>query len=165
MTKPANPATGLRFAAGQQAPDFELTDQHGRKVSKQSLLGTRYVLYFYPAANTPACNQQACDFRDHSLDFSSQDLPVFGVSPDSVETLAQFGAKHELNFTLLADPEHQVSEKFGTWGEKKNYGRTYEGLIRSTFVISEDGTFELAQYNVRAKGHVEKLLRDLRNLG
>ncbi|WP_271394379.1 thioredoxin-dependent thiol peroxidase [Neomicrococcus lactis] len=165
MTTATPEPTNIRFMVGEEAPDFELVDQQGNKVSKKSLMGTRYVMYFYPAANTPACNQQACDFRDHAMDFSSQDLPVYGVSPDSVEVLSKFVDKHSLNFTLLADPEHEVSEKFGAWGEKKNYGRSYQGLIRSTFVIGGDGTFELAQYNVRAKGHVEKLLRDLKSLG
>ncbi|GAA2563745.1 peroxiredoxin Q/BCP [Neomicrococcus aestuarii] len=165
MTQASAAPTGHRFTVGQEAPDFQIQDHQGNTVSKQSLLGTRYVLYFYPAANTPACNQQACDFRDHVEDFGTQGLPVYGVSPDSVETLSKFAAKHELNFTVLADPEHEASVAFGTWGEKKNYGRTYEGLIRSTFVINEQGAFDLAQYNVRAKGHVEKLLRDLQNLG
>ena len=123
--------------------------------------GRRIVLYFYPAAGTPGCTTQACDFRDNLTDFNRAGLTVLGVSPDSPAALAHFRAAQQLTFALLSDPEHTVLSAYGAYGEKKLYGKTAVGVIRSTVVIGADGRVELAQYNVKATGHVDKLRRDL----
>ena len=123
--------------------------------------GQRVILYAYPAARTPGCTTQACDFRDRLDDFSAEGLAVLGISPDTPERLAAFRQREHLTFPLLADPTHAVLEKYGAYGEKKLYGKTVVGVIRSTFVISPTGRIELAQYGVKATGHVAKLRRDL----
>ncbi len=123
--------------------------------------GRRVVLYFYPAAGTPGCTTQACDFRDNLTDFDQAGLTVLGVSPDSRAALARFRAAQQLTFTLLSDPDHAMLSAYGAYGEKKLYGRTVVGVVRSTVVIGADGRVELAQYNVKATGHVDKLRRDL----
>ncbi len=123
--------------------------------------GRRVVLYFYPAAGTPGCTTQACDFRDNLTDFDQAGLTVLGVSPDSPAALARFRAAQQLTFTLLSDPDHAMLSAYGAYGEKKLYGRTVVGVVRSTVVIGADGRVELAQYNVKATGHVDKLRRDL----
>ncbi|MDX1690614.1 MAG: thioredoxin-dependent thiol peroxidase [Acidimicrobiia bacterium] len=146
---------------GDPAPDFTLTADDGTTVSLSDLGGGPTVLYFYPAAFTPGCTTQACDFRDDHDRFAEAGYRILGVSPDEPERLAEFREEHDLPFRLLSDPDHAVAEAFGAWGTKKNYGREYEGLIRSTFVIGGDGTIEEAWRNVRASGHVERLLRDL----
>lgn len=151
-----------RLLTGAVAPDFTLKDSSGQDVSLASGQGTSTIDYFYPAASTPGCTKEACDFRDNLASFASAGYRVLGVSPDSVEKLAAFAAKEDLSFPLLSDEDHAVAEAYGAWGEKKNYGRTYEGLIRSTIVIDPDGRVSLAQYNVRATGHVAKLRRDLK---
>jgi peroxiredoxin Q/BCP len=143
------------------APDFTLKDSSGQDVSLASGRGANTIVYFYPAAATPGCTKEACDFRDNLASFTAAGYRVLGVSPDPVEKLAAFAAKEELSFPLLSDQDHAVAEAYGAWGEKKNYGRTYEGLIRSTIVVDPDGKVALAQYNVRATGHVAKLRRDL----
>ncbi|MGP9490237.1 thioredoxin-dependent thiol peroxidase [Glutamicibacter sp. BW80] len=153
--------TPTRLAAGDQAPDFTLSDAEGNEVTLSSLRGKKAIVYFYPAASTPGCTKQACDFRDSIQSLKALGYEVLGISPDGVTKLAKFAAKEELNFPLLADEDHAVAEAYGAWGEKKNYGRTYEGLIRSTVVVDEQGLVSLAQYNVRATGHVAKLRRDL----
>ncbi|MGP9787281.1 thioredoxin-dependent thiol peroxidase [Glutamicibacter sp. 287] len=153
--------TPTRLAVGDQAPGFTLSDAEGNEVSLSSYLGKKTIVYFYPAASTPGCTKQACDFRDSLASLQGLGYEVLGISPDGVTKLAKFAAKEELNFTLLADEDHEVAEAYGAWGEKKNYGRTYEGLIRSTVVLDEQGKVTLAQYNVRATGHVAKLRRDL----
>ena len=119
------------------------------------------ILYFYPRAATPGCTTQACDFRDNLASLSGAGYRVVGISPDAPAALAEFTADHDLGFPLLSDEDHSVAEAYGAWGEKKNYGKVSEGLIRSTVVLDEQGTVALAQYNVRATGHVAKLRRDL----
>ncbi|MGG5171596.1 thioredoxin-dependent thiol peroxidase [Pseudarthrobacter sp. J1738] len=151
-----------RLTPGQQAPDFSLQDSHGNTISLSDFRGKSTILYFYPAASTPACTQQACDFQDSLNTFSHAGYNVVGISPDEVSALISFAATETLKFPLLADPDHAAALAYGTWGEKKNYGRSYEGLIRSTFVLDENGVITQAQYNVRAKGHVAKLQRDLK---
>ncbi|NHU84586.1 thioredoxin-dependent thiol peroxidase [Kocuria sp. JC486] len=146
---------------GQKAPDFTLTDQSGSPVSLSDFAGTKVIVYFYPKASTPGCTTQACDFRDNLASFTSDGYRVVGISPDSQAALQKFTDAQSLTFPLLSDPDHAVAEAWGAWGEKKNYGRVYEGLIRSTVVVDESGAVEVAQYNVRAKGHVAKLRRDL----
>ena len=154
-------ATTTRLTTGDSAPDFTLPDANGEKLALSSLLGKKAIVYFYPAASTPGCTKQACDFRDSLTSLASGGYQVLGISPDAPAKLAKFSAQEELTFPLLADEDHAVAEAYGAWGEKKNYGRTYEGLIRSTIVLDEAGKVLLAQYNVRATGHVAKLRRDL----
>ncbi|MFW6186676.1 MAG: thioredoxin-dependent thiol peroxidase [Actinomycetota bacterium] len=150
-----------RLAPGRPAPDFTLPDAEGRPVSLADLRGRRVVVYFYPKAATPGCTTQACDFRDSLERFTADGFAVVGISPDPPQALAAFAEKEALTFPLLSDADHRVAEAYGAWGEKNNYGRTYEGLVRSTVVVGPDGDVELAQYNVRATGHVAKLRRDL----
>ncbi|GAA1410510.1 peroxiredoxin [Glutamicibacter uratoxydans] len=150
-----------RLAIGDVAPEFTLKDSAGSEVTLSSFRGQKTIVYFYPAASTPGCTKQACDFRDSIESLKSLGYQVLGVSPDGVAKLEKFAAKEELNFPLLSDEDHAVAEAYGAWGEKKNYGRIYEGLIRSTIVLDEEGKVSLAQYNVRATGHVAKLRRDL----
>ena len=130
-----------------------------------SLRGQRAVLYFYPAALTPGCTTQACDFRDNLSVLRGAGVTVVGISPDKPAKLREFRAAHELPFPLLSDPDHRVLEAYGAWGEKKLYGKTVTGVIRSTVVIGADGRVEHAFYNVKATGHVAKLLRDLKIAG
>jgi thioredoxin-dependent peroxiredoxin len=153
MTQRLEPAT--------PAPDFTLTAQNGESVTLSALRGSPVVLYFYPAAMTPACTAQACDFRDSFAPLQAAGYTVLGVSPDDVAKLARFHERDHLPFDLLADPDHAVMDQYGTWGEKKNYGRTYEGVIRSTFIIDADGIIQEALYNVRATGHVARIMRIL----
>lgn len=151
-----------RLVPGDDAPDFQLLDSAGREVGLQDFRGRNTVVYFYPAAATPGCTKQACDFRDSLAALQGAGYDVLGISPDPVAKLADFAAAEGLSFPLLSDPDHAAAEAYAAWGEKKNYGRTYEGLIRSTVVVGPDGKVILAQYNVRATGHVAKLLRDLK---
>ncbi|MBO9569337.1 MAG: thioredoxin-dependent thiol peroxidase [Cellulomonas iranensis] len=150
-----------RLAVGDTAPDLTLPSATGGTVSLADLRGRSVVVYFYPAAATPGCTTQACDFRDSLASLQGAGYEVVGVSPDPVEKLAQFAQDESLTFPLLSDTEHTTLEAWGAWGEKKNYGRTYTGVIRSTVVVDPDGKVALAQYNVRATGHVAKLRRDL----
>jgi peroxiredoxin Q/BCP len=154
-------AEAVRLSAGDSAPDFTLTDARGQELALSSLRGKKTIVYFNPAASTPGCTKQACDFRDSLESLASAGYQVVGISPDAPAKLAKFTEKEELTFPLLADEDHAVAAAYGAWGEKKNYGRTYEGLIRSTVVVDENGIVQLAQYNVRATGHVAKLRRDL----
>jgi len=147
--------------AGDPAPDFTLPNDTGEQVTLSDLRGQRVVVYFYPAAMTPGCTTQACDFRDSLSSLQGSGFAVVGVSPDKPAKLAKFRDAESLTFPLLSDPDHAVLEAYGAWGEKQNYGRTYHGVIRSTVVVDEDGTVASAQYNVRAKGHVAKLRREL----
>lgn len=146
---------------GSLAPSFTLPAAGGGTVSLADYSGRKVILYFYPKASTPGCTTQACDFRDNMESLSMHGYQVLGVSPDAVTALDKFTANQSLTFPLLSDADHAVAETFGAWGEKKNYGKTYVGLIRSTIVIDENGKVSLAQYNVRAKGHVAKLRKDL----
>lgn len=148
-----------RLEAGMPAPDFTLLDQDGRSVSLADLRGRKTVLYFYPAAMTPGCTTQACDFRDSIASLEGAGYQVVGVSRDEPAKLAAFRERDGLTFPLLSDPDHAVHDAYGAWGEKTNYGKVIEGVLRSTFVIDEDGTITLAQYNVKATGHVARLRR------
>jgi peroxiredoxin Q/BCP len=151
----------VRLEPGEKAPGFTLLDAQGAKVSLASLKGSRVILYAYPAAMTPGCTTQACDFQDNLRVLTKAGFTVVGISPDSPEKLAAFTDKDSLSFTLLSDPDHVVLEKYGAYGEKKLYGKVVTGVIRSTFVISPTGKIEHAFYNVKATGHVAKLMRDL----
>ncbi|MEI8080551.1 MAG: thioredoxin-dependent thiol peroxidase [Actinomycetes bacterium] len=150
-----------QLTAGDAAPDFTLTDDHGNEVSLSQFRGGRVVLYAYPAAMTAGCTTQACDFRDSLDALNAAGITVLGISPDKPEKLAKFRERDSLTFPLLSDPDKAVLMEYGAFGEKKMYGKVVHGVIRSTFVIDADGTIEDAQYNVRAKGHVAKLRREL----
>ena len=147
---------------GTEAPAFTLKDAQGKDVSLSSKRGRNTIVYFYPAASTPGCTKEACDFRDSLASLQGAGYDVLGISPDPVAKLAKFAEAEALTFPLLSDEDHAVAEAYGAWGEKKNYGKTYQGLIRSTVVVDPDGKVALAQYNVRATGHVAKLRRDLK---
>lgn len=151
----------MRLEAGDEAPFFSLPNQDGDTVTLDDYAGHPLVMYFYPAAFTPGCTTESCDFRDRKDQLYRAGYEVIGISPDPVGKLADFRKEHGLTFPLLADEDHAVAEAYGAWGEKKNYGKTYEGLIRSTFVIDADGMVETAWYNVRAKGHVDRVTREL----
>ncbi|WP_433782885.1 thioredoxin-dependent thiol peroxidase [Actinomycetospora sp. CA-101289] len=151
-----------RLAPGQPAPGFSLTSDRGETVSLADLRGHRVLVYFYPAAGTPGCTKEACDFRDNLTTFNDADVTVLGISPDKPEKLAKFRDKEGLTFSLLSDPDKSVMQAWGAWGEKTMYGKTTTGVIRSTFLVDADGTIEEAQYGVKATGHVGRLLRDLK---
>ena len=150
-----------RLSPGDEAPDFTLPDSEGNEVSLRDFRGRSVVVYFYPAASTPGCTKQACDFRDNLAELNDAGYQVVGVSPDTQAKLAKFVSNENLSFPLLGDPDKKVIEAWGAYGEKKNYGKTYLGVIRSTFVVDPEGKIAHAFYNVRATGHVAKLIRDL----
>ena len=150
-----------RLEPGTPAPDFTLPDQDGSPVSLADLRGQKVVLYFYPAAMTPGCTTQACDFRDSIASLSGAGYTVLGVSRDEPAKLKEFAERDALPFRLLSDPDKAVHEAYGVWGEKKNYGKVIEGVIRSTFVIDEQATIQKAMYNVKATGHVARLRKEL----
>ncbi|WP_199432787.1 thioredoxin-dependent thiol peroxidase [Qaidamihabitans albus] len=154
-----------RLEPGDPAPDFTLPDSAGNKVSLSGFRGRSVVVYFYPAAGTPGCTKQACDFRDSLAELNDAGYQVLGVSPDKPEKLARFAEAEGLTFPLLSDPDKTVLTEWGAFGEKKNYGRVVQGVIRSTFVVDPDGRIARALYNVRATGHVAKLLKDLKIAG
>ncbi|GAA4918681.1 thioredoxin-dependent thiol peroxidase [Stackebrandtia albiflava] len=147
---------------GDTAPDFDLPTADGGNLGLASLKGRKVILYAYPSAMTPGCTTQACDFRDSLASLKSEGYEVVGISPDKPEKLAKFAERDALTFPLVSDTDKSVLTAYGAFGEKKNYGRIVQGVIRSTFVIDEAGKITLAQYNVRAKGHVAKLRRDLK---
>ena len=153
--------TTTRLSVGDTAPSFTLPDANGDPVSLSDYAGRKVVVYFYPAAATPGCTKQACDFRDNLGELNEAGIAVLGISPDKPAKLAKFVEAEGLTFPLLSDPEKKVLTEWGAYGEKKMYGKTVTGVIRSTFLVDADGTIELAQYNVRATGHVAKLRRDL----
>jgi peroxiredoxin Q/BCP len=153
--------TDKRLAPGDKAPDFTLPDADGTMVSLSALRGQRVIVYFYPAAMTPGCTKEACDFRDSLASLAASGLAVLGISPDRPEKLAKFREKESLNFPLLADPDRSVLRAYGAYGEKTLYGKTTVGVIRSTFVIGPDGVLEQAQYGVKATGHVARLRKEL----
>ena len=153
--------TGDRLVPGDEAPDFTLPDADGNPVSLSSLRGQRVIVYFYPAAMTPGCTKQACDFTESMPDLEKVGLAVLGISPDKPEKLAKFREKDGLTISLLSDPDKSVMKAYGAFGEKKLYGKVVEGVIRSTFVVDEEGRVEVAQYNVKATGHVARLRQDL----
>jgi thioredoxin-dependent peroxiredoxin len=150
-----------RLKPGDPAPTFTLADAEGNPVSLADYRGRRVILYAYPAAGTPGCTKQACDFRDNLAELNGAGLDVIGISPDPPAKLAKFRAAEGLTFPLLSDPDKAVLTEYGAFGEKQMYGRTVTGVIRSTFVIDPDGVIEHAFYNVKATGHVAKLRKDL----
>jgi peroxiredoxin Q/BCP len=150
-----------RLQPGDEAPDFTLPSDTGDTVTLSSLQGQRVIVYFYPAAMTPGCTKQACDFSDSIDRLQSEGYTVLGVSPDKPEKLAKFRERDNLTITLLSDVDKEVLRAWGAFGEKKLYGKVVEGVIRSTFVVDPDGTIAVAQYNVKATGHVAKLRKDL----
>ncbi|ORB76134.1 thioredoxin-dependent thiol peroxidase [Mycobacterium scrofulaceum] len=150
-------AETTRLAPGDQAPAFSLPDADGKKVSLADYKGRRVIVYFYPAASTPGCTKQACDFRDNLHELGDAGLDVIGVSPDKPEKLAKFRDAEKLTFPLLSDPERTVLTAWGAYGEKQMYGKTVQGVIRSTFVVDEKGKIALAQYNVKAAHTATKI--------
>ncbi|MGH3796619.1 MAG: thioredoxin-dependent thiol peroxidase [Pseudonocardiaceae bacterium] len=151
-----------RLSPGDAAPEFTLPDADGKPVSLSDFRGRAVVLYCYPAAGTPGCTKQACDFRDSLAELSDGGFAVIGISPDKPAKLATFRDAESLTFPLLSDEDRAVLTAYGAYGEKQMYGRTVTGVIRSTFVIDADGRVDRALYNVRATGHVAKLRKDLR---
>lgn len=149
----------IRLEAGDTAPAFTLTNDRGEEVSLADYAGKRVIIYFYPRANTPGCTTEACDFTNEWSAFADADVAVVGISPDKPEALAKFRADHDLKVELLSDPSKDVLRAWGAFGEKNNYGKIVEGVIRSTFLVN-DGKIEQSQYNVRASGHVGRILRD-----
>jgi peroxiredoxin Q/BCP len=149
------------LAAGDVAPDFTLSDQAGNPVTLSELRGQTVVLYFYPRADTPGCTTQACGIRDHSADYEHAGVRVIGVSPDPVAAVRKFDEKHHLGFTLLADEDHAVADAYGTWGEKRMYGKTYWGVRRATFIIDPDGRVAKVFPKVSPKTHDDVLLEAL----
>ena len=150
-----------RLAPGDPAPDFTLPDADGNEVSLSSFRGQRVIIYFYPAAMTPGCTKEACDFRDSLSNLAAAGIAVLGISPDGPAKLAKFRERDGLTFPLLSDPEHKVLEAYGAYGEKMLYGKKSVGVIRSTFVVGADGRIEQAQYAVKATGHVARLRKEL----
>ena len=146
---------------GSPAPDFTLRDQDDQPVSLADFRGRRVILYFYPAAMTPGCTTQACDFRDNLSSLQGAGYTVLGISRDEPAKLRQFRENDGITFPLLSDPDHSVHEAYGAWGEKQNYGKTITGVLRSTFVLDEDGIVREALYNVKATGHVARLRKTL----
>jgi thioredoxin-dependent peroxiredoxin len=153
--------TDKRLEPGDPAPDFTLPDADGNPVQLSSFRGQRVIVYFYPAAMTPGCTTQACDFRDNLAELNGAGITVLGISPDQPAKLAKFRDKEGLTFPLLSDPDHAVLEAYGAFGEKKLYGKTVVGVIRSTFVVDADGKIETAMYGVKATGHVARLRTQL----
>ncbi|MGW0184319.1 thioredoxin-dependent thiol peroxidase [Streptomyces sp. NPDC003362] len=150
-----------RLQPGDEAPGFTLSDADGNQVSLADHKGRKVIVYFYPAALTPGCTKQACDFTDNLELLAGAGYDVIGISPDKPEKLAKFRETESLKVTLLADPDKQVLESYGAFGEKKLYGKTVVGVIRSTVIIDEQGKVERALYNVKATGHVAKIIKDL----
>jgi peroxiredoxin Q/BCP len=146
---------------GDKAPEFQLQSDAGESVVLSYLRGQKVILYFYPKDDTPGCTTEACEFRDRLPDIESHGAVVLGVSPDGVESHQKFKAKYELPFALLSDLDHAVAEAYGAWGEKKMYGRTYEGVLRTTFLIDEEGVIEKVFAKVRPKGHGDQTLSAL----
>lgn len=153
--------TGQRLEPGDVAPDFSLPDADGQQITLSSYRGQRVIVYFYPAAMTPGCTKQACDFTASLPALSESGYVVLGISPDAPAKLAKFRDKEGITFPLLSDPERKTLEAYGAYGEKKLYGKVTVGVIRSTFVIGPDGKVEKAQYGVKATGHVARLTAEL----
>ncbi len=152
-----------RLAVGDTAPDFTLPTASGEQISLSDLLaeGRKAVVYFYPAASTPGCTTEACDFRDNLASLKGAGYEVVGISPDGPAALEKFAREQHLTFPLVGDPDKTVLEAWGAWGEKSLYGKTVTGVIRSAIVVDAEGVVTHVAYNVRAKGHVAKLRRDL----
>jgi peroxiredoxin Q/BCP len=154
-------AAGERVGEGSKAPTFSLTDDTGAVVSSASLAGKPYVLYFYPKDDTPGCTKEACDFRDNLRAFNAQKLRIIGVSPDDPARHSKFKQKYGLTFTLLSDTEKTLANAYGVWVEKQNYGRTYMGVERSTFLVDKSGKVSKAWHRVRVPGHIAAVLAAL----
>jgi peroxiredoxin Q/BCP len=150
-----------RLAVGDNAPAFSLTNADGKVVNLGDYKGRKVIVYFYPAAATPGCTKQACDFRDSLVQLNEAGIDVIGISPDKTEKLAKFRHDESLTFPLLSDPDKSVLTAWGAFGEKSLYGKIVQGVIRSTFLVDETGKVAIAQYNVKATGHVAKLRREL----
>ena len=150
-----------RLEVGDKAPAFSLPDANGNTVSLADYKGRKVIVYFYPAASTPGCTKEACDFRDNLSELNDAGLEVVGISPDKPTKLAKFSDDQNLTFPLLSDPDRKVLTSWGAFGEKTMYGKTVQGVIRSTFVVDERGKIAVAQYNIRGTGHVAKLRLDL----
>lgn len=150
----------IRLEKGDSAPAFSLPNDKGQPVSLSDYAGRKVIVYFYPRANTPGCTTEACDFSERLSEFNAVDVDVIGISPDTPEALAKFRTDHDLAIELLSDTDKAVMSAWGAFGEKQNYGKTVVGVIRSTFLVGADGTIEELQYNVRASGHVGRILRD-----
>ncbi len=150
-----------QLETGYPAPDFTLTSADGEQVTLSALRGRHVIVYFYPAAMTPGCTTQACDFRDSLDSLAAAGYTVLGISPDTPEKLAQFVERDGLTFALLSDPDKTVLTAWGAWGEKSLYGKKAIGVIRSTVVVDPDGVVQLARYNVKATGHVASLRKTL----
>jgi peroxiredoxin Q/BCP len=159
VTRPGKPASST-LDVGSTAPSFELFDESGATVSSRTLSGKPYLLYFYPKDDTPGCTKEACDIRDNFGRFGKQGLRVLGVSPDSQQSHAKFGKKYGLPFTLLSDPEKTLANAYGVWGPKKNYGKEYMGIVRSSFLIGADGKLKKVYRGVKVNGHVDAVLED-----
>ncbi|WP_026421338.1 thioredoxin-dependent thiol peroxidase [Actinokineospora inagensis] len=151
-----------KLSPGDVAPAFTLPDSEGTEVSLADFRGKSVVVYFYPAASTPGCTKQACDFRDNLAELNDAGFAVLGISPDKPAKLAKFVAEEGLTFPLLSDPDRAVLTAYGAYGEKQMYGKTVTGVIRSTFIVDAEGKIATALYNVRATGHVAKLRKDLK---
>jgi len=150
-----------KLAPGDKAPDFTLPDADGKPVSLSSLRGQQVIVYFYPAAMTPGCTTEACDFRDSLSSLAAAGVTVLGISPDKPDKLGKFRDRDALTFPLLSDPDTKTLQDYGAYGEKTLYGKKIVGVIRSTFLISAEGTIAKAYYNVKATGHVARILKDL----
>lgn len=146
---------------GDKAPEFQGINQHGKHVTLAALKGKRVILYFYPKDNTPGCTAEACSLNDKNVYFIEKGFEIVGVSPDSIESHRKFAEKYDLAFNLVADPEKQITQKYGAWGEKKNYGKTYMGVMRTTYVISADGIIEHVFPKVDTKTHAEQIIEAL----
>lgn len=149
--------TQVRLTPGDSAPAFSAPDQTAATRTLDEFSGSGLVIYFYPKAFTPGCTTESCDFRDRHEMFAARGLTILGVSPDDTAKLSDFKKEHDLPFDLLSDPDNVMATAYGAYGEKTNYGKTYMGIIRSTFVVDEDGEISQAFYNVRAKGHAERV--------
>jgi peroxiredoxin Q/BCP len=147
----------MQLEPGSTIPEFTATDQNGKTQTRDSFNGRKFVIYFYPKAFTPGCTTESCDFRDRHEFLSAQGYDIVGVSPDKPEYLEKFRLQYDLPFDLLSDPDHEMATSFGAYGLKKNYGREYMGIIRSTLIIDDQGIVEHAFYNVKAKGHAERI--------
>ncbi|MBN1347988.1 thioredoxin-dependent thiol peroxidase [candidate division KSB1 bacterium] len=147
---------------GDKAPDFTLASDEGKQISLSDYAGkSDVVLYFYPKDNTSGCTAEACSFRDNFEEITTRNAKILGISPDSIKSHQNFIRKHDLNFTLLSDPDHKVAEVYGAWGEKKMYGKSYQGILRTTFVIGKDGLIKHVFEKVKVDGHVEQVLEIL----
>lgn len=150
---------------GERVPDFKLPASNGEEVALSDYRGKKVVIYFYPQDMTPTCTQESCDFRDYNGEFARRDTVVLGISPDDVEKHRKFIGKYELPFLLLSDTDHRVCELFGVWQWKKMFGREYMGVVRSTFLIDEEGKLAQEWRNIRVKGHIERVLEAVGKLG